>query len=90
MKQGDIPKTAFRTRYGHYKYLVMPFGLTNTPAKFIDYMNIVFRPYLDQFVVVFIDYILMYSKTREEHEQHLYNSVQNLEGEAIICQVSKM
>ena len=63
MKSEDIPKTAFRTRYGHYEYLVMPFGVTNAPGVFMDYVNRVFHPYLDNFVVVFIDDILVYSKT---------------------------
>ena len=68
MKSEDRPKTAFWTRYGHYEFLVMPFGVTNAPGVFMDYMN---HPYLDSFVVVFIDDILVYSKAREEHEEHL-------------------
>ena len=71
VKDVDAPKTAFRTRYGHYEFLVQPFGLTNTPMEFMDLMNRVLRPYLDKFVEVFIDDIFMYSKNEEKHEQHL-------------------
>jgi len=78
VKPEDILKTAFRTRYDHYEYLVMPFVVTNAPSVFMDYMNKIFHPYLDSFVVVFIDDILVYSKTREEHEEHLRVVLQTL------------
>ena len=71
IRSGDVPKTTFRTRYDHYEFLVMSFRLTNTPAAFMDLMNRVFRPFLDRFVIVFIDDILVYSRSKEEHALHL-------------------
>ncbi|KAL0319703.1 UNVERIFIED_CONTAM: Retrovirus-related Pol polyprotein from transposon.6 [Sesamum radiatum] len=85
----DIPKTAFRTRYGHYECLVMPFGLTNAPTAFMALMNRTFQEYLDQFVIVFIDDILVYSKNREEHEQHLRVVLQILKEKELYAKLSK-
>ena len=71
IKSEDVPKTAFRTRYGHYEFLVMSFGPTNATTAFMDLMNRVFRPFLDRFLMVFIDDILVYSKSEEEYARHL-------------------
>ena len=89
IKEDDIPKTAFRTRYGHYEFLVMPFGLTNAPAAFMDLMNRTFQPYLDQFVVVFIDDILVYSTEQSEHEHHLRVVLETLRKEQLYAKLSK-
>ncbi|GKD31629.1 putative reverse transcriptase domain-containing protein [Tanacetum coccineum] len=89
VREGDIPKTAFRTRYGHYKFQVMPFGLTNVPAVFMDLMNRVCKPYLDKFVIVFIDDILIYSKNKEEHEEHLRLILELLKKEELYAKFSK-
>ena len=89
VKEDDVPKTTFRTRYGHYEFLVMPFGLTNASAAFMDLMNRVFRPYLDQFVVVFIDDILVYSKDAQEHEHHLRIVLQTLRENQLFAKLSK-
>ncbi|XP_052723852.1 uncharacterized protein LOC128193787 [Vigna angularis] len=89
VKEEDIQKTAFRSRYGHYEYVVMPFGVTNAPAIFMDYMNRIFRPYLDKFVVVFIDDILVYSKSYEEHEDHLRTVLGILREKELYAKFSK-
>ncbi|GJT89418.1 putative reverse transcriptase domain-containing protein [Tanacetum coccineum] len=83
------PKTAFRTRYGHYEFQVMPFGLTNAPAIFMDLMNRVCKPYLDKFVIVFIDDILIYSKNKQEHEEHLKLILELLKKEELYAKFSK-
>ena len=88
VKDVDVPKTTFRTRYGHYEFLVMPFGLINASATFMDLMNRVFRPYLDQFVVVFIDNILVYSRDEQEHKQHLKIVLQTLREKRLYAKLS--
>ncbi|GJY99899.1 putative reverse transcriptase domain-containing protein [Tanacetum coccineum] len=87
--EDDIPKTAFRTRYGHFEFTIMPFSLTNAPTIFMDLMNRVCRPYLDKFVIVFIDDILIYSKTQEEHVEHLRLVLELLKKEKLYAKFSK-
>ncbi|GJV06725.1 putative reverse transcriptase domain-containing protein [Tanacetum coccineum] len=87
--EDDIPKTAFRMRYGHFEFTVMPFGLTNSPAVFMDLMNRVCKPYLDKFVIVFIDDILIYSKTKEDREVHLGLVLKLLRKEKLYAKFSK-
>ena len=89
IKDADVHKTAFRTRYGHYEFLVMSFGLTNAPAAFMDLMNRVFRPYVDRFVVVFINDIFVYSKDWEDHDTHLRVVQETLRKEQLYAKMSK-
>ena len=85
----DVPKTTFRTQYGYYKFLVMPFGLTNASTVFMDLMNRIFQPYLDQFVIVFIDDILIYSGSKEDHEEHMRVVLQILRENQLYAKFSK-
>ena len=89
IRDRDIPKTAFRSRYGHYEFIVMSFGLTNAPAVFMDLMNRVFKDFLDTFVIVFIDDILVYSKTEAEHEEHLHKVLETLRVNKLYAKFSK-
>jgi hypothetical protein len=89
IKDEDISKTTFRTRYGHYDFTVVPFGLTNVPAIFMCLMNGVFRNYLEKFVIVFLDDVLVYSKTEEEHEKHLRMVLQVLREHQLYAKLSK-
>ena len=89
VRETDIPKTAFRTCYGHFELTVMPFGLTNALAAFKDLMHRVFQPYLDQFVVVFVDDILIYSQSEWEHEYHLRIVLQLLRDHQLYTKFSK-
>ncbi|TYK28616.1 ty3-gypsy retrotransposon protein [Cucumis melo var. makuwa] len=89
IKDRDVPKTTFRSRYGHYEFIVMSFDLTNAPAVFMDLMNRVFKEFLDTFVIVFIDYILIYSKTEAEQEEHLRMVLQTLRDNKLYAKFSK-
>ena len=89
VREADIPKTTFRKRYGHFEFTVMPFGLRNAPATFMDLMHRVFQPYLDKFVVVFVDDILIYSKSEEEHEGNLRIVLQILRDHQLYAKFSK-
>jgi hypothetical protein len=89
IRENDIPKTAFVTRYGQYEFTVMSFGLTNAPAYFMNLMNKVFMEELDKFVVVFIDDILVYSRSVEEHEQHLQVVLGKLRAHKLYAKFSK-
>jgi len=89
IKEKDILKTAFRTRYGHYEFLVLPFGLTNAPATFMTLMNDIFREYLDKFVVVYLDDILIYSRTKDEHLKHIHIVLQTLRKHQLYAKAKK-
>ena len=89
VREIDIPKTAFRTRYGHFEFTVMPFGLSNAPTEFMDLMHRIFQPYLGQFVVVFVDDILIYSQSEWEHEYHLRIVLHLLRDHKLYAKFSK-
>ena len=89
IREEDVTKTAFHTRYEHYEFMVLSFGLTNALAAFMDLMNRMFKPYLDSFVIVFIDDILIYSKNKAEHEEHLRILLQTLKEHQLYAKLSK-
>ena len=88
IKPENVPKTAFVSRYGHHEYLLVPFGLTNAPAIFMNLMNKIFMPYLDKFVIVFIDDTLIYSKDKEERADHLRIALQTLREHKLYAKFS--
>jgi hypothetical protein len=90
IKPEDVPKTAFVSRYGHHEYLVVPFGLTNAPAIFMNLMNKIFMPYLDKFVIVFIDDNLIYSKNKEDHAKHLRIALQVLREHQLYAKIQQV
>nr|KYP51353.1 Retrovirus-related Pol polyprotein from transposon 17.6 [Cajanus cajan]KYP51390.1 Retrovirus-related Pol polyprotein from transposon 17.6 [Cajanus cajan] len=89
VKKSDIPNTTFKTRYDHYVYVVMSFGKTNAPIVFMEYMNMIFKPFLDRFVMVFIDNILIYSGSLDEHKEHLRLVLEVLSKNQLYVKLSK-
>ena len=89
IREEDVPNMTFLTRHDHYEFLVMPFGLTNAPVTFMDMMNRIFKDYLDKFMIVFFDYILVYSWSNEEHEEHLRLTLQKLKEKQLYANFKK-
>ena len=89
VRDEDVQKTTFQTLYGHYEFVVIPFGLTNAPAAFMDLMKWMCRPMLDQSVIIYIDDILVYSKTREQHEEYLRKVFETLRRKILSAKFSK-
>ena len=89
IKSSNVPKFAFRTRYSHYEFMVMPFGLMNAPTTFMDLMKKVFRDFLHKFVIVFIDNILIYSRSHTEHQEHLWTMLQTLKEHQLYAKFTK-
>ena len=89
IKSSDVPKSAFRTRYGYYEFVVMPFGLTNAQTTFMDLMNKVFKDFLDKIVILLIDDILFYSRSYDEHQEHLWMVFQTLKEHQLYAKFTK-
>src|SRR5579863_3851605 len=89
IKESDIPKMAFRTRYRHFEFVVLPFGLTNAPATFMTLINDIFREYLDDFVIVYLDDILIYSRTQKEHLGHIRKVLDILRKHKLYAKIKK-